>query len=190
MSIKSLDMPWKWTVENDDNERNNFYDDISRAACKYISQNSTIYINTGTTGNMMVKYLPNIEFTLVTNSILIANAAYKKCPMANIVVIGGKLRERGVCDDDITLQQLAFYNFDYSFITGEGFSKDGLSNSSKRTALLHNTIINVTNKNILLLPYFKLNQKGIYKTTDVDKIDVLITNRISKLNYCTGIIKL
>ena len=84
MMQSDLNMSWTWTLENDDDDRNPFFDQIAQSACKHITEKSTIYINSGTTGNMMVKYLPNMEFTLVTNSTLIAYAAYKKCPLANI----------------------------------------------------------------------------------------------------------
>ena len=188
MKQSDLNMPWKWTLENDDRERDPFFDQIAQAACKHITEKSIIYINSGTTGNMMVKYLQNIEFTLVTNSILIANAAYKKCPLASIIVIGGKMRVRGVCDDEVAYQQLSSFEYDISFLTGEGFScEEGLTNSSKKTARLHNMILSRTRKKILLLPYFKIGYSGAFKVVDADKIDILITNKILDSNCNTMI---
>ena len=188
MMQSDLNMPWKWTLENDDDERNPFFDQIAQSACKHIIEKSTIYINTGTTGNMMVKYLPNMEFTLVTNSTLIANAAYKKCPLANIIVIGGKLRTSGVCDDDVAYQQLSTFKYDICFLTGEGFSiEKGLTNSSRKTSRLHNMILSRTCKSILMLPYFKIGYKGAFKVVDATQIDVLITNKILDSNCDTMI---
>ena len=188
MKQSDLNMPWKWTLENDDRERDPFFDQIAQSACKHITEKSIIYINSGTTGNMMVKYLQNIEFTLVTNSILIANAAYKKCPLASIIVIGGKMRVRGVCDDEVAYQQLSSFEYDISFLTGEGFScEEGLTNSSKKTARLHNMILSRTRKKILLLPYFKIGYSGAFKVVDPDKIDILITNKILDSNCNTMI---
>lgn len=179
MCNHNFNMPWKWTLECTDKERDPYYDNISRAACLYITEKDTIYINSGTTGNMMVKYLPNVKFTLITNSILIANAAYKLCSLADIIVIGGRLRIRGVCDDENTFQQLASYKYDVCFLTGQGFSyKDGLTNTSYRTSRLHNILLYKTKKKILLLPYFKIGQKGEFKSANADQIDILITNKI------------
>ena len=177
-------MPWKWTLENKDSERDPYFDQIAQAACRYITAYSTIYVNSGTIGNMMVKYFPNIEFTLVTNSILIANFAYKKCSLANIVVIGGQMRDRGVCDDEISYQQLAKYEYDISFITGEGFTYEtGLTNSSNKTALLHKLVLtNTKYKKILLLPHFKIGKVGAFKVGDIDQIDIVITNKKAEEN--------
>lgn len=178
MQVCEMSMPWKWTLENEDSKRNPFFDMIACAACRHIIEKSTIYLNSGTTGNMMVKYLPDISFSLVTNSILIANAAYKKCPLANIIVIGGRMRNRGVCDDEVAFQQLSTYDFDISFLTGEGFSYEkGLTNSSQKTATLQNMILNKTQKKILLLPYFKVGKNGVFKVIDAQQIDLLITNK-------------
>lgn len=186
MKPTELSMPWKWTTENEDCERSPIFDHIAQAACKYIKSKSTVYINSGTTGNMMVKYLPNIEFTLVTNSILIANAAYKNCPLASIIVAGGKMRIRGVCDDEIAFHQLSSFEYDICFITGEGFScEKGLTNSSRKTAMLHNLILSRTQQRILLLPYFKIGENGAFKTADANQIDILITNKIKDLECCT-----
>lgn len=188
MRQSDLYMPWKWTLENDDDERNPFFDQIAQSACKHITEKSTIYINSGTTGNMMVKYLPNIEFTLVTNSTLIANAAYKKCPSANIIVIGGKMRVRGVCDDVVAYQQLSTFKYDICFLTGEGFSREkGLTNSSRKTARLHSMIVSRTRKKILLLPYFKIGYSGKFKVVDATQIDILITNKLLDSNCNTMI---
>lgn len=185
-----LNMPWKWTLEKADDERNPLFDQIAQAACKHIAEKSTVYINSGTTGNMMVKYLPNIEFTLVTNSTLIANAAYKKCSFANIIVIGGKMRVRGVCDDDVAYQQLSAFEYDICFLTGEGFSTEkGLTNSSRKTAELHRMILGRTHQKILLLPYFKIGHNGDFKVADASQIDILITNRMPDSD-CNTIIDL
>lgn len=169
--------PWKWTVEDEDCERDIRFDSIAKAACNYITPYSTIYINSGTTGNMMVKYLPDIDFTVVTNSIIIADCLYKKNPKVKIIVVGGLLRCRGVCDDERTINLIQQFSFDVCFLTGEGFSvTDGLTNSSQKTSEIHRIVSCNSKRRIVLLPKFKIGDKGQFKTLDVTQVNTLITN--------------
>ena len=168
----------KWIVGDSEDNRNKYYDIIAKHACKYIYDKSVVYINSGTTGNMMVKYLPSqIEYTVVTNSIGIANAIYNSYPSVKVRVLGGNLRCRGVCDGIDTIKQVYDFHFDISFITGYSYFLDGLTNTSDVTSELHRTVIQRTSQSILLMPYFKINSKKGIKVVESDEINILITNQ-------------
>lgn len=172
----------KWIIGDSNEKRNILYDTIACTAANMITEDSTVYINTGNTGNMMVKYLPEFHFTLVTNSIIIAKSVFENYKNIDVIVLGGKLRIRGVCDkfDDSNFisDQISNFKFDFSFLAGEGVTiKDGLTNSSYNTSFLQQCIANNTKVNIALLPYFKINTIGSFKVIDIEKLNYIITNK-------------
>lgn len=61
---KVSDIPSKkWTIDDENLD----YVQIAKAACGLIKKGDTIYLNSGTSGNLMVKYLPhNFSYSVVT----------------------------------------------------------------------------------------------------------------------------
>lgn len=69
----------KWIVNDSDSSIDLDYLKIAEEACSFIEENEVIYINSGTSGNLMCRYLPNtFHYSVVTNSVHIADEGYIK----------------------------------------------------------------------------------------------------------------
>lgn len=153
------------------------YDAIAKRACSLIQENDTIFITSGSVGFFMLKYLPSpISFTVVTNSIIIADELKAKDNIS-VFIVGGKLRSRGNCVDALAVEFVKKLNFDLNFITGAGFSaKVGLSNGTPETVAFQNAVIENSRKNVVLAPNTKIGFNGFLKVADAAKFDVVITD--------------
>ena len=156
---------------------NEFYSSIAKKAADYIKENDTIYIPSASFGYLMTKYFPNdISFTVVTNSIVIADELKLRDNITTFV-IGGKLRNNGSFVDAIAVEVLKFMRFDTVFLTGSGFSADfGMSNTSHETAFYQRTVIERSKQKIALFPHSKIGFEAFAKVIDVNKFDILITD--------------
>ena len=168
----------KWTVNDSDSSIDLDYLNIAEEACSFIEVNEVLYINSGTSGNLMCRYLPHaFRYSVVTNSVRIADELSYHDNI-DVYVLGGKMRCRGVCDDMMTLRQLEAMRFDKGFLTGYGVSSEyGLSNTSINTAALHKTVIENSISSVVLVPSYKIGRTGFSVVDEIEKISILITNK-------------
>lgn len=173
VGYKCLD---KCTVR-DMTEINPLYDAVAKKACEFICEGDTIHISSGSVGYLMLKHLPeNINFTVVTNSIIIADEIRTR-DKTTIYLIGGKMRDSGVCVDALATESIRKMKMDKSFISGAGFSsKFGLSNSTPETVAYQNAVIESSREKIILAPSPKVGFDAFLKVADASRFDVLITD--------------
>jgi DeoR/GlpR family transcriptional regulator of sugar metabolism len=169
-------VPKKCSLREITNIDENYWS-IAKKAVTFIKPNDVVYITSGSVGYFMVKNIPtHFEFTLVTNSIIIADEL-KTYDNIEIYLVGGKMRQKGTCVDSFATAFVKNLHFDISFLTGAGFSFDfGLSNGTDETATFQRAIIANSRQNIALFPSNKLGFNSFIKVTDANQFDVLITD--------------
>ena len=80
------------------------------------TENDTIYICAASVGYLMTRYLPdNIKFTVVTNSIIVAEELLHRDNIETFV-IGGKLHSRGYMADAAAIDFVKNMRFDIEFM--------------------------------------------------------------------------
>lgn len=168
--------PADWTVR-DIQEIHPCYAAIAQKACSFIQENDTVFITSASVGFLMIRHLPShISFTVVTNSIIIADEL-KARENITVFIVGGQLRSRGNCRDALAIEFVRKLNFDINFITGAGFSaKVGLSNGTPEIAAFQNAVIENSRKNIVLAPNTKIGFNGFIKVADPARFDLVITD--------------
>lgn len=156
---------------------NIYFDAIAKKAVEYISENDSVYICASSVGYLMTKHLPeNIKFTVITNSIVVADEL-KYRENIETYVVGGKMRSRGFMSDALAMDFIKNMRMDISFISGAGFSaKFGLSNTTHETAMFQRTVIENSRKSICLMPNNRLGFEGFAKVVDAKSFDILITD--------------
>lgn len=171
-----LQPPPNWTVR-DIKEIDPHYDAIAKRACSLIGRNHIIFLTSASVGFLMLRHLPaDIPFTVVTNSILIADELRVR-EHIDVYIAGGKLRTRGNCRDALAVDFVRRMNFDLNFITGAGFSaRSGLSNGTPEIAAFQQALIENSRRNIALVPHSKLGFEGFLKVADASRFDTLITD--------------
>lgn len=155
------------------------YAAIAKKATEFVKENDIVYLNSGASGFIMVKYLPrDINYTLVVNSPTLADEL-KYWDNVTVYVVGGKMRMHGNTSivDSFATEFVKNMHFDISFMTGAGIEASfGFSNGTAETAVFQKTVIENSRKNVLLLPNEKIGFKAFIKVCDTNKFDVLITD--------------
>lgn len=152
---------------------------IAKKAAGFVKENDIVYLNSGSTGFIMVKYLPrDINYTIVLNYPTLADEL-KYWDNVTVYVVGGKMRMHGNTSivDSFATEFVKNMHFDISFMTGAGIEESfGFSNGTAETAVFQKTVIENSRKNILLLPNHKIGFKAFIKVCDTNKFDILITD--------------
>lgn len=169
--------PAKDSTVRDIGEGNIYYNAIAKKAVSYINDNDTVYITSASVGYLMTKYLPtNISYTVITNSIVIADEL-RVYDNIELFIVGGKLRRKGCTVDSSAVNFIRNLRFDIAFLTGAGISADfGLSNATFETASYQKAVAEVSNKKICLVPHPKMGKEGFAKVIDTKEFDIVITD--------------
>ncbi len=144
--------PQNYTAR-DIKEINPFYDAIAKEASSYVNEGDTIYLGGASIDYLMIKYLPkNFNYTLITNSIIIADEL--RCfENIDMYIACGKVRNHGNMRDSLTLEFIKSIRIDKAFISGPALSaKFGLSNTSFEIAALQRTVIESSKTQYVLCP--------------------------------------
>lgn len=150
---------------------------IARYVANKITENSVVYIDSGTTTTAVMKFLkPSVS--VVTTSI--DTRAFNEC-LCGIYVIGGSFsKERASIYGASTIYALERSNFDYAILGANGFSESkGITTVSMDEAFKKNTIIQKSAKVMFLLDHSKDGVCSFAKICDIDE-HMIITDKKSK----------
>lgn len=159
---------------------------IAKEAVKAIEENDVIYITNASVGFLMAQNIGEVNCTVVTNSISIAEELRKK---ENITVIlaGGEMQANGCFYDSFALSLINRLRFDKCFVTSACVSaKFGLSIQKSRSVELTNTVINNSKAVYGLYPVEKIGFDSVISICPANKLDYLITDSESSEDDLTA----
>ena len=153
------------------------YDAIAKRAVSMIQERDVIFITSASVGYLMTKHLPkNFFFTVVTNSIVIAEEL-RKLDNIRTIVVGGEMDNKGNFYDSIAVETIKRIRFDKCFITSAYISAEfGLSIQRTAAIAVWNGIIDSSKCVIGLYPTEKIGFHSIISICPADKLDTLITD--------------
>ncbi|HHL0970214.1 TPA: DeoR/GlpR family DNA-binding transcription regulator [Bacillus cereus] len=152
-----------------------YEDTIARVAASYIQEGDSIFIGGASVHNAMLKYLPEVSFTVITNSIEIAGylREYKNI---DTYLIGGKVRPSGNITDTLASELISRFSIDLYFSTGGGISLQGISTATPEVAYFSKRVSEIARRNICLVPHNKLGIDCFIRGESLKKIDIIITD--------------
>jgi len=152
-----------------------YEDTIARVAVSYIQEGDSIFIGGASTHNAMLKYLPEVSFTVITNSIEIAGylREYKNI---DTYLIGGKVKPSGNITDTLASELISRFSIDLYFSTGGGISLQGISTATPEVAYFSKRVSEIARRNICLVPHNKLGIDCFIRGESLKKIDIIITD--------------
>lgn len=153
------------------------YLSIAMKAVGMINENDVVYITGASVGYFMVQNLPvDIEFTVATNSIIIADEL-RRYENISTYLLGGLMTSKGQLRDHHTLKMIKDMRFDIIFLTGAAFSIDfGMSIQYSSEIPVYQALIESTRKCVGLFPYEKVGRESILKICGASDFDVIITD--------------
>ncbi|MEM5607895.1 DeoR/GlpR family DNA-binding transcription regulator [Bacillus toyonensis] len=152
-----------------------YEDTIARVAVSYIKEGDSIFIGGASVHNAMLKYLPEVSFTVITNSIEIAGylREYKNI---DTYLIGGKVKPSGNITDTLASELISRFSIDLYFSTGGGISLQGISTATPEVAYFSKRVSEIARRNICLVPHNKLGIDCFIRGESLKEIDIIITD--------------
>ena len=150
---------------------------IANISKKLIDDHDVIFLDSSTTAAEIAKSVSDLELTIITNSLLIANLLANNQNIKTIVV-GGTLDLTNLCFiADTTAGELSRYFTNKCFVSCRSISFDhGPMDSNESLAMIRSTAINNSNSVYLIADHTKFNGVSLCQIATYDKFDGIITD--------------
>lgn len=150
---------------------------IAEKAAGYISENDVVFITGASVGYFMCQHLPkNFEFTVVTNSIIIAEEL-RHFSHINTIILGGMMKTKGHITGYFAEEMIKSLRFDLAFITAAAYSVEfGMSIQSSEGVALRKAVIESSKRTIGLFPHEKVGRESIMKSCPPNALHTIITD--------------
>ena len=150
---------------------------IGRKASLLISENESIYIDSGTTAMCMAEKLPDISLAVLTCA---PNTAIELTGRKNveIVLAGGSLsKENYSVSGVVTADFINNTNIDTAFLSTSGFSPEtGFTCGSLNECEIKKAVIAKAKKIVLMMDKHKIDVRHMFTFAWLDDIDVIVTD--------------
>jgi len=150
---------------------------IARRAAEFLETGRSIFIDSGSTLQRIVPYVPNERFTFTTTNPM---AALELCkiglPAVNIV--GGKLdRDYQTVTGMHAMRFLSDINIDIAFLSPSGLSlKSGFTGGNYSECELKRVVVDKARLVVLLLDASKIDKSLPYTFCHLDQVHIIITD--------------
>lgn len=149
---------------------------IARAAGELCSPGETVLIDGGTTTFFMANYLRERRITVVTNSFAIGEEM-RTCPTCRLVLAGGALDPLSLLIQDPTGRDFyADYSADWLFMSVDGITEYGLTNSHMSVIQHERQMISHSRRVVVLADSSKFRPSGHMRLCGFDAIDTIVTD--------------
>lgn len=152
---------------------------IARTCAASIPDNSSLFLNIGTTTEAVAQALLNHRnLTVVTNNLNVANilAASESC---DVIVAGGVLRRSdGGLVGDLTTEAIAHFKVDHAIIGTSALDRDGdLLDFDPQEVRVSRAILRQARASYLVADASKLDRRAPVRIASLSEIDRVVTDR-------------
>lgn len=150
---------------------------VARKAASLISNDDVIFVDAGTTNELLLGYLNQDNLTVVTNSI--HHAAKLVDKNIQTIIIGGHVKKSTDASiGAVAYEQIKQLNFDKAFLGINGIDEEFLTTPDMEEAVIKKTVIKNARKSYIVTDSSKIGRVSFAK---VDKIEsaIIITNQSS-----------
>ena len=149
---------------------------IAKYAASLIQDNDIVYLDAGTTTEMMIDYIHAKNILVVTQALSILDRLYER--QIRCYTLGGYIKfSTNIIVDNDTIEKMAAMNFNISFLGCNGIhSLVGFSTTNEIEAMLKKMIISRTKSAYILADSSKFDQISNIKFADKEDA-VIITDK-------------
>ena len=150
---------------------------IARWAAELVDDRDAIWLDAGTTGQLMVHHLQDRSLTVVTNGLRVALDLAEQ-GKHTVILVGGRVGQDGFytvgTPNDPLLETL---HLDTAFISGVGFTLDrGLTVRDFEDARLKEKVLAAAERVVALIDSTKIGQQGFVPFASVAQLSHLVTD--------------
>ncbi len=150
---------------------------IAKLATSLIKEKDTIILDTSTTVQAFSDSLQDKQYTIITNSINVADLLSKKTNI-KLLLLGGRLNnEHRFLYGTATINMLSFYFADKAFIGALGVSENGITVDDDEDSAVMKKMVQQSKETIVLADHKKFNKTATYKVCDLSQINLIITDK-------------
>ncbi|WP_348634132.1 DeoR/GlpR family DNA-binding transcription regulator [Streptococcus lutetiensis] len=150
---------------------------VAKKAASLISNDDVVFVDAGTTNELLLGYLSQDNLTVVTNSI--HHAAKLVDKNIQTIIIGGHVKKSTDASiGAVAYEQIKQLNFDKAFLGINGIDEKFLTTPDMEEAVIKKTVIENARKSYIVTDSSKIGRVSFAK---VDKIEnaTIITNQSS-----------
>ena len=150
---------------------------IAHWAAEMVDEGDAIWLDAGTTGQLMVPHLQDRSLTVVTNGLRVALALAEQ-NKHTVILVGGRVGQDGFytvgTPNEPLLETL---HLNTAFISGVGFTLDrGLTVRDFEDAQLKEKVVAAANRVVALVDSAKMGQQGLIPFASAAQLSHLVTD--------------
>lgn len=160
---------------------------IGKYAASLIADNSTVFLNAGSTTLEVVHHLRGKKVRLVTNNAACLGLGLDLDPGIDLIILGGEYRpqSRSIVGDMTTADlSNVFSSVTILGITGISLKKGCTTAVQQEVGVNRGMIENSNGKVIVVADYTKLNCVSSFLTCPLSDVDTLITDWNAPVSFC------
>ncbi|ATH93514.1 DeoR faimly transcriptional regulator [Bacillus glycinifermentans] len=151
---------------------------IGKAAASLIREGDHVIFDASTTVQACAEHLPDMNCTIITNSINQAEVLSSRKGV-DIHLLGGKLqKEHRFLYGASVIEKLSSYHVDKALIGVVGVSEHGLTIAHEEDGMVKRKIISQAEQVIALADHSKIGRTDFFQYAELSDIDLLITDRL------------
>lgn len=149
---------------------------IAKNAAAAIQEGDTIFLGTGTTIELMTKYLPQKRLRIITNSLPVFNLLTTN-EQHDLYLIGGAYRKiTGAFVGSIAIETIQKLSIQKAFVGVNGIMEEFVSTFSIEEGMFQQLVLDKAQQKFLVADANKFNQNAFYNFYNLNKIDGLYTD--------------
>ncbi|WP_327084533.1 DeoR/GlpR family DNA-binding transcription regulator [Streptococcus equinus] len=150
---------------------------VARKAASLISNDDVIFVDAGTTNELLLGYLNQDNLTVVTNSI--HHAAKLVDKNIQTIIIGGHVKKSTDASiGAVAYEQIKQLNFDKAFLGINGIDEEFLTTPDMEEAVIKKTVIENARKSYIVTDSSKIGRVSFAKVDKIENVTI-ITNQSS-----------
>ncbi len=153
--------------------------EIAEKAAGLIEKNSCLFIDGGSTTTYFARALPDENFYVLTNALVIAETVLRK-EKPNVAILGGDLKRNNfITVGGTCMEFIEKINVQIAVMTATGFIKDSgqFTCGSQSEADVKRAVIKKADYVMMLLDSSKVNKKTPYTFADLKDVNCMVTDK-------------
>nr|WP_142505058.1 DeoR/GlpR family DNA-binding transcription regulator [Melghirimyces algeriensis] len=150
---------------------------VAKKAAELIEDDDTVFIGAGTTTELIYDYLQATHVKVITNSLSIFDR-FKGDPTYDLILIGGKLRERtGSFIGYFTRKLMQEIKVQKSFIGTNGIMDGRITTADEEESVVQQIILNNSQNRYIVADHSKFGVEAFQVICNADEVTAIITDK-------------
>lgn len=149
------------------------------AVCRpFIQAKDCLFFDSSTTAYHVCKEMPDVELTVLTNSLSIINLLAQR-EKINLIAVGGTMLKNKDCFiGRSAINFLSLFHVDKAFLSCRSLSMtDGITEANESIAEIKQTVVERANRVFLIADYSKFGKASFTRICGFDRIHDIVTDK-------------